>query len=121
MLEEIDFAVPFPAGLLHTVDALVWKAVKAEPAVKAPESAAAEPTETVGVCPVFVVVTPSKPHPESRMPAADVLRRFSVNINAAHNATKAMTIVNDTKRDRDMEGDVDLDIEYSSRGTDLGD
>ena len=55
------------------------------------------------------------------MPAADVLRRFSVNINAAHNATKAMTIVNDTKRDRDMEGDVDLDIEYSSRGTDLGD
>ena len=76
-------------------------AVKAEPAVKAPESAAAEPTETVGVCPVFVVVTPSKPHPASRMPAADVLGRFKVNINAAHKATKTMTAVKGAKRDRE--------------------
>jgi len=119
-LDETDFPDPFPTGLLHALD-VVWNAVKAEPAVTTPESAAAEPTETVGVCPVFVVVTPSKLQLASTMLAADVLRRFRVNINAAHNATKAMTIVNDTKRDRDMEGDVDLDIYYSSRGTDLGD
>ena len=111
MLEETDFAVPFPAGLLHTVAALVWKAVKAEPAVKAPESAAAEPTETVGVWPVFVVVTPSKPYPESRMPAADVLRRLDVNINAAHKATtKVRTIAKGTKRDRALDWGADLDI-----------
>ena len=111
MLEETDFAVPFPTGLLHAVDALVWKAVKAEPAVKAPESAAAEPTETVGVCPVFVVVTPSKLQLASTMLAADVLRRFSVNINAAHNATKAMTIDKGTKRDRALDWGTVLDIE----------
>jgi len=110
LLEETDFAVPFPAGLLHTVDALAWKAVKAEPAVKAPESAAAEPTDTVGVWPVFVVVTPSKPHPESRMPAADVLRRLRANINTAHKATKAVTVTKGTKRDRALDWGTDLDI-----------
>jgi len=48
-LEETDFGDAFPAGLLHTVEALVWNAVKAEPAVKAPESAVAEPTLITGV------------------------------------------------------------------------
>ena len=82
MLEENDFPDPFPAGLLHAVAVLEWNAVKAEPAVKAPESAVAEPTETVGVCPVFVVVTPSKPHAAVTTPAADTLRKIGENINA---------------------------------------
>ena len=51
-----------PAGLLHTVAELAWTPVKAEPPVKTPESAAAEPTLITGVVPVFVVVTPSKLH-----------------------------------------------------------
>ena len=40
-------------------------AVKEEPAVRTPESAAAEPPLTIGVVPVFVVVTPSKLHAAS--------------------------------------------------------
>jgi hypothetical protein len=48
LLDETDFIEPFPAGLLHVVAALEWNAVKAEPAGKAPESAAAEPTLTTG-------------------------------------------------------------------------
>jgi hypothetical protein len=75
LVEETDFADPFPAGLLHAVEELAWNPVKAEPAVKAPESAVAEPAEIIGVCPVFVVVTPSKPHPASTVLAAKVLRR----------------------------------------------
>ena len=108
MLEETDFTEPFPAGLLHAVEALVWNAVKAEPAVKAPESAAAEPTLIAGVWPVFVVVTPSKPQPAIRMPAA--VLRFGTNINVAQTTTKTMAIVTGKDRDREMETGVDLDI-----------
>ena len=111
MVEETDFADPFPAGLLHIVAELVWNPVKAEPAVKAPESAVAEPTLIVGVCPVLVVVTPSKPHPASTVLAANVLRRLGLNINAAHRATKNMTIVKGTKRDLDADRGVDLDLD----------
>ncbi len=111
MVEETDFNDPFPVGLLHAVDALVWNPVKAEPAVKAPESAVAEPALIIGVWPVFVVVTPSKPHPASMVLAANVLRRLGLNINAAHKATKNMTIVKGTKRDLDADRGVDLDID----------
>jgi hypothetical protein len=82
--------------------------VKPEPAVKAPESAAAEPTIT-GACPVFVVVTPSNPHPASVVLAAKALRRIGENINTAHKATKKMAIVKGVKRERDADWVVDLD------------
>jgi hypothetical protein len=49
LLEETDFGDPFPAGLLQAVEALVWNPVKAEPDVKAPESAVADPTLIIGV------------------------------------------------------------------------
>jgi hypothetical protein len=54
-----------PTGLLQTVDELACNAVKEEPAVRTPESAAALPTEKTGVVPVFVVVTASKLHAAS--------------------------------------------------------
>jgi hypothetical protein len=82
--------------------------VKPEPAVKAPESAAAEPTIT-GACPVFVVVTPSNPHPASVVLAAKALRRIGENINTAHKATKKMAIVKGVKRELDADWVVDLD------------
>jgi hypothetical protein len=49
LFDESAFVDPFPAGLLQTVDALVWNPVKAEPAVKVPESAVADPTLITGV------------------------------------------------------------------------
>lgn len=93
MLEETDFVDPLPTGLLHVVAALVWNPVKAEPAVNAPESAAGEPTLIVGVCPLFVVVTPSKLHPAMRVLAADALRRLGANINAAPKAQSRIPVI----------------------------
>jgi hypothetical protein len=49
LLEEIDFADPFPAGVLHAVAVLEWNPVKEEPAVKTPESAVEEPPVITGV------------------------------------------------------------------------
>jgi hypothetical protein len=100
LLDESDFADPLPTGLLHVVDELAWKAVKADPAVKTPESAAAEPTLTTGVVPVFVVVTPSKPHTARSALAADALRRLGPNIIVALNAQDTKTIVKRAKRVR---------------------
>jgi len=66
LLEETDFTEPFPAGVLQTVDELACNPVKEEPAVRTPESAAAEPTVITGVVPAVVdVVTPSKLHAAS--------------------------------------------------------
>ena len=94
-MDESDFADPFPTGLLHAVAVLVWNAVKADPAVKAPESAAAEPTLTTGDVPVFVVVTPSNPQLANTVPAA--LAVGSQRVNFAGKARNAMKSENTTR------------------------
>jgi len=53
--------------------------VKADPVVKVPESATAEPALIVGEVPVFVVVTPSKLQLESTVPAASAERMNGIH------------------------------------------
>jgi len=53
--------------------------VKADPVVKVPESAAAEPALIVGEVPVFVVVTASKFQLESTTPAASAERMNGIH------------------------------------------
>ena len=86
LLEETDFTDPFPAGLLQAVDALVWKAVKPDPVVIVPESAAAEPALMVGDVPVFVVVTASKFQLESTTLAASAERMNGIHCLGSINA-----------------------------------
>jgi hypothetical protein len=87
---------------------LKWKAVKAEPVVKAPESATPEPAVKLGVWPVFVVVTPSNPQPESVVPAAVARRRFGADINATNKAAKPMSA--QTRANRGVVREIDLDM-----------
>src|SRR6202008_1644990 len=57
------FTVALPAGFDHTVDALACiLPVNEDPVVCKPASATADPTLTIGVVPVLVVVTASKDH-----------------------------------------------------------
>jgi len=84
--------------------------VKKEPAVKAPESAAAEPALTIGVWPVFVVVTPSKLHPDSSTLTA-CTERVGTRTKANANKLKTMAAVSRGRRAREWDRNKETDLE----------